>query len=161
MQDAHLEIRHPSAVVDHVYLAADGVIAAVGNKTDTFARLINVVYRLGLNERKANLFQVCESCVPTSALGTVLKDKVHRTWLERVRDLRGRCQHADVEHILMTPAGNLGRRTEPHVPAAYCWHQYAVDMPVAAYAKASLDAAEATLFAASRAIVICTLDPTK
>lgn len=159
LDDACLEIRHPSAVVDHVYLATDGLVAAVVNLTDTFARLVNEVYRVGIPERKASLFSVRDKCTATSSLGQVLREPQHQKWLECVKDLRGRCQHADVEEVLSGPAGCLGKRVEPHIPAAYCWQQISADTPLAAFGQTAVACAESTLIAAIRAIIANPTNP--
>lgn len=153
LDDATLELHHPQAVADHVYLAIDGLTAAVVNMTDTFARLINVVYGLKISERGASLFAVRDKCAPNSPLGSVLHDGQHCTWLKCVRELRGRCQHADVEEALLNPSGCFARRHEPHVPSVYCWQNPIADMPVTEYAKAAANAAETTLITAIRAVV--------
>lgn len=160
LRDSKLEIRHPGAVIEHVYLATDGLVAAVVNLTDTFGRLVNEVYQLGIAERQASLVALRNKCLPTSSLGQVLHDPLHDGWLRYVKDLRGRCQHADLEEVLTTPRSCLGTRAEPHVPSKYCWQHPSVDMPLAAYARVVSQAAELTLIASCRAITSCTTNPT-
>ena len=40
LADASLTIEHPGALIDHVYLAFDGLTAALVNMTDTLGRLV-------------------------------------------------------------------------------------------------------------------------
>lgn len=153
LEDASLELRHPAAVSDHVYLAFDGLIAAAVNTTDTFARLVNGVYGLGLPERQASLHALREKCSDGTPLGSVLRDGQHTAWLVSLKRLGGRCQHADIEEVLVNPPCCYGKRPEPLVPAAYSWQPTPTDLNVAAYGQLAVDAAEATLFAATRAIL--------
>lgn len=161
LHDAILELHHPGAVIDHVYVAFDGLTAALINITDTFARLVNAVYGLGINERQASLLAVRDQCTPASALGVVLNDALHTDWLRAVRDLRGRCQHADVEDVLTTFQSVYASRPEPLVSRDYTWSLPKADTPIVAYARAANNAAESTLVAVVSAILACSNDPTK
>ena len=42
LSDSSLVIEHPGAVIDHVYLAFDGLTAALVNMTDTLGRSVNL-----------------------------------------------------------------------------------------------------------------------
>ncbi len=111
LSEASLIIEHPGAVIDHVYLAFDGLTAALVNMTDTLGRLVNLAYSLGIDPKRASILAVRDRCSPTSSLGLVLNDVQHTDWLLKVRDLRGRCQHADVDEILTSTALNRRRRS--------------------------------------------------
>jgi hypothetical protein len=137
-------------VIDHVYLAFDGLIAALANMTDTLGRLVNLGYGLGIKPRQANIFRVRDSCTPTSAPGLILRDARYIEWLEKVRELRGRCQHADVEDILTS---TLARRQQPHVGPAYSWQSPARSTPLVTYAQDAVQAADDCLDAAIAAIL--------
>ena len=108
-------------MIDHVYLAFDGLTAALVNMTDTLGRLVNLTYSLRINPRRASLLAVRDQCIATSSLGVVLHDVQYTDWLYKVRDLRGRCQHADVEETTSlflfgfgTPVpGESNRRSRP------------------------------------------------
>jgi hypothetical protein len=76
------------------------LIAAVVNMTDTLGRLVNLAYSLGIDPRRASLLAVRDRCNATSSLGVILNDTQYTDRLRKVRDLRGRCQHADIEVIL-------------------------------------------------------------
>jgi hypothetical protein len=160
LEDGALELRHPAAVADHVYLAFDGLIAAVSNMTDTFGRVINAVYGLGQQRNQASLLAVRGRCKPTSPLGQVLHDPQHCEWLKVVKALRGRCQHEDVEEVLLNPAGVYSRRAQPLVPKQYCWLTPAADLPVSAFADAAAEAAVTTLVASTNAVIASPMNPT-
>ena len=104
LSEASIMIEHPGAVIDHVYLAFDGLIAALVNMTDTFGRLVNAAYLLGIDPRQASLFAVRDRCSASSSLGKVLQDAGYTEWLRKVRQLRGRCQHADIEGLCQVNA---------------------------------------------------------
>ena len=161
LSEASLIIEHPGAVVDHVYLAFDGVIAALVNMTDTLGRLLNLAYGLGINQRRASLIAVRDRCSATSSLGVVLFDHQYTAWLLKVRDLRGRCQHADVEDILVNSAAPLGRRQQPNVDQAYCWKSPAQATPLVVYAQEALEATVACVDASIRAVLANPSSPTK
>lgn len=159
LAEASLTCSHPGAVIDHVYVAFDGYIAALANLTDTLGRLINSAYGLGLNARRASLLSVRDKCGHASALGTVLHNPVHTDWLVKVRDLRGRCQHADVEEVLRSPTGSYAQRGQPLVEAQYCLALTMVDTPMLAYASQAIVAAEATLGDSIAAVLSQPTDP--
>jgi hypothetical protein len=153
LSEATLVIEHPGAVIDHVYLAFDGLTSALVNMTDTLGRLVNLAYSLGIDQRRATLLAVRDLCVPTSSLGIVLHDVQHTDWLRKVRDLRGRCQHADVEEILTTRAAALSRRGQPYVDQAYSWRSPAQATSIVVYAEEAMHAADGCLEAAMRGIL--------
>ena len=103
---------------------------------------------LGIDPRKASLFAVRDRCSASSSLGTVLRDESHTEWLRKVRDLRGRCQHADIEEILSLRPGAFSHRGEPHVDPAYSWRPPAQQMSIVAYAQDAVQAADLCLDAA-------------
>ena len=153
LSEASLVIEHPGALIDHVYLAFDGLTAALVNMTDTLGRLVNLAYTLGIDTRRASLLAVRDQCIPTSSLGVVLNDGQHTDWLRKVRDLRGRCQHADVEEILIRRTAALSRREEPYVDQAYSWRSPAQSTPLVTYAQEAVQAADGCLDAAIGAIL--------
>ena len=85
LSEASLIIEHPGAAIDHVYLAFDGLIAALVNMTDTLGRLVNTAYSLGIDPRQASLLAVRDRCNAASSLGVVLHDGRHTDWLRRVQ----------------------------------------------------------------------------
>jgi hypothetical protein len=154
LQDASITISHPTAVIDHAYLAFDGLTAAVVNVTDTLGRMFNEVYGLGLDPRRASLFAVnTERCVATSALGTILNDPLHTDWLRRVRDLRGRCQHDDVDGVLLNPGGPLSIRNPPIIDTAYSWSTPPQPTLITDYAQQACTACEACMTAVINAVL--------
>jgi hypothetical protein len=153
LSDASLTLEHSSAVVDHVYLAFDGLTAALVNITDTLARLLNLVYSLGIDPKRASLLAVRDRCSATSSLGIILHDVQHTDWLRKVRDLRGRCQHADVDEILISMAAPLSRREQPYVDLLYSWKSPAQATLIVTYAREAVQAAETCLGAAIGAIL--------
>ena len=161
LSEAFITIGHPGAAIDHIYLTFDGLIAALVNMTDTFGRLVNGTYLLGIDPRKASLFAVRDQCSASSPLGTVLRDVSHTEWLRKVRELRGRCQHADIEEILTLRAGALSHRGEPHVDPAYSWRTPAQQMSIVAYAQGAVQAADVCLDAAIGGILASPENPIK
>jgi len=159
LEDGMLELRHPAAVADHVYLAFDGAVAAVANMTDTYGRLINAVYGLSIPQHKASLLAVRDKCTLTSALGQILHDPQHTEWLKKVREVRGQCQHEAVEDVLLSPRGAFARRAQPLVPLSFCWLTPQVDIPASVFAKNAADSVVSTLVAATRAVVANTANP--
>jgi hypothetical protein len=153
LSEATIVIEHPTAVIDHIYMAFDGLTAALVNMTDTLGRLVNTAYSLGIDHRRASLLAVKAECTTTSSLGIVLNDGDYTDWLRKVRDLRGRCQHADVEDILITRTAPLGRREQPDVDVAYSWKTPAASTPLVAYSKEAMEAADVCLDAAIAAIL--------
>lgn len=152
LPEATLHIHHPTAVIDHVYVAFDGLTAAVCNMTDTLGRLLNAVYRLDIDERRASLFAIRDGCTPTSPLGSVLRDSAHTSWITALKNLRGRCQHADVEEVLVKIAGVYAAPTEPRVLLDYAWTMPKEHTPILEYSRQSLGAVESTLAACIDAI---------
>ena len=148
LSEAVLILEHPTAAVDHAYLAFDGLTAALVNMTDTLGRALNVAYGLNLHPRQASLIAVRTQCNPASPLGVVLHDPQNTDWLLKVRELRGRCQHADVEEVLTTRAGALSRRGEPYVDQAYPWRTPAQSTSIMIYAQEAVQAADTCLDAA-------------
>ena len=161
LSEGILVIEHPGAVIDHVYLAFDGLTAALVNMTDTLGRLVNLAYSLGIEPKRASLLAVRDRSTATSSLGVILNDPQYTEWLKKVRDLRGRCQHADVEEILTSGSGPYSRRGQPYIEQAYSWSNPARQTPIVSYAQDALRAAEDCMVAAVNAILTFPQSPTK
>jgi hypothetical protein len=159
LADAALMIEHTEAVIDHVYAAFDGLMAAVVNMTDTMGRLINSRYAIGIHPRRASLLSLKNYCSAASPLFAVVNDPVHNDWLGKIRDLRGRCQHADVEHVLVTAEGPYSRRGQPLIPDSYCWRSPPIAMPIVDYSQQAAQAAEDTLLAVISAVIAAPSNP--
>ena len=159
LSEASLVIEHPGAVTDHVYLAFDGLTAALVNMTDTLARLVNLVYMLGIDPRRASLLAVRDKCALTSPLGLILYDARHTDWLKKVRDLRGRCQHADIEEVLTLPTGSYANRRQPCIDATYSWVNPSQLTLIVSYAQQAAAAAEDCIVATMTAIVGAPANP--
>jgi hypothetical protein len=159
LADASLTIEHAGAVVDHVYVAFDGLMAAIVNMTDTMSRLINARYGAGIAQRQASLLSLKGACTTTSPLGTVINDPLHTGWLLKVRDLRGRCQHADIESVLVAAEGPYARRGQPVIPPYYYWKSPQRALPILDYAQEAAQAAEDTLLAVVTAVVSAPTNP--
>lgn len=159
LSEASLIIEHPGAAIDHVYLAFDGLIASLVNMTDTLGRLVNLAYSLGIDPKQASLLAVRDRCTAASSLGTVLHDVHHTDWLRKVRDLRGRCQHADIEEILTLRPGAFSRRGEPYVDQNYSWRTPAQSTSIVTYAQDAIQAADMCLDAAIRGILVNPTSP--
>jgi hypothetical protein len=148
LSESFLVLEHPAAAVDHAYLAFDGLTAALVNMTDTLGRVLNLAYGLNLPERQASLIAIRSQSNPASSLGVVLHASQHTEWLLKVRELRGRCQHADVDDVLTTRAGALSRRGEPYVEIDYSWRSPAQSTSITNYSQEAVQAADACLDAA-------------
>lgn len=160
LEDASIEFRHPGAVTDYVYLTFDGLVAAVINMTDTFGRLINMGFSLGLDEHKASILAVRDRCSTTSPLGIVLYDGARMDWLKVVRKLRGRCQHADVDDTVTTTGGRYAARGQPVIHRDHCWQAPPMDTEIVRYGQDAAAATERCLLDASRAIIAtCPANP--
>lgn len=115
-------------------VAVDGVVASCVNAADTLGRLLNLVFRLGVDQRRANLPLVSEEIQEASPLGRVLKQQPGHAWMVPIRSLRGECQHGDISAVLQVPDHDLGGvPSEPHVVADYCLNGTAAT-PLLAYA---------------------------
>ncbi len=158
--ESTLRIDHPGAVIDHVYLAFDGLIAALVNMTDTMARLLNLAYQLQIKQRQASLFAVRDQCHKTSPLGVVLFDSQYTEWLLKLRDIRGKCQHAEIEDVLYSHPAPYASRGEPFVNADYCWTIPSRHTQIVSYAKDAVDATEKCLDAIISAVVASPQNPT-
>jgi hypothetical protein len=159
LADASLTIEHADAVIDHVYVAFEGLTAALVNMTDTMGRLINLRYALGIDPRKASLLSLKNHCSASSPLAVVVNDPKHNDWLKKVRELRGRCQHADVESVVVAAAGPYARRGQPVIPSLYCWQTPPTALPILNYAQEAVQAAEATLLAVIASVLQAPSNP--
>ena len=146
--ESSLVIEHPDALKDHVYMALDGITASVVNLTDTFARLMNVAYSLGINPRQSGLGAVRDKCSPTSTLGVVLWNAHYTDWLQKLRDIRGRCQHADIAAVLIEATGSYSEHKQPHIDSAYDWQSPPMARLVVQYASDAMQKSEECLLAA-------------
>lgn len=142
LREAQLILEHPSAVCDHAYMAFDGLVGAVANITDTLGRTLNACYGLGIPARQANLFKVRAGCTAGSALHRLLDDSARTEWLTKTRELRGRCQHADVVQVLQRRDSALGASVEPLVPAEYDWRAPPQDRELSDYSRELLSVGE-------------------
>jgi hypothetical protein len=162
LHDALMEIHHPAAVMDHIYLAFDGLTSGVANLSDTLGRLVNSVYGLGIDRTRSSILAVRDKCANTSSLGGVLYDSRNTNWLTHIRDLRGRCQHADIEQVLQaSTASSYARRGKPYVPREYWWNAPPTDVPIIDYANAAVAESERLMCACFASIVSNPISPTK
>lgn len=160
LMEATLRIEHSESLTDYVYLSLDGLVAALANMSDTLARLINQVYALGVPDRQASILAVRDRCTRTSPLGMVLYSPIHMDWLVKIRDLRGRCQHADLEEILLVASGSYGNRhAEPSVPRDYSWRSAPTDLLITNFALESMQEAERAFIAMAQSIRTNPIDP--
>jgi hypothetical protein len=161
LPEARLHLEHPMAAIDHVYLAFDGLTACLVNMTDTLARLLRLTYNLDLDERRTTLFSVREICASDSTLGIMLSDPQNTAWLKKVRELRGRCQHRDVEEILISQSAPYGRRGQPVVDQSYSWRTPPEQIPIVFYASEAAEAARVCILAVIDAVHVCPSNPTE
>lgn len=147
-----LTFRSPGAAKDQIYIAFDGFGAGLVNATDTLGRLMNVCFDLGLGERQASILAVLEKC-QGSPLGRVRDTRDGIGWLRRLRDLRGRCQHADLEDVLVNRSAVFGRSAEPCIAAEFDWSEPPGERPITKYAEVAVERA-AMLFCDCASIII-------
>jgi len=122
-------------------------------------RAINLAYGLNIPPRQASLIAIRGQCNPVSVLGVVLNDPQYTDWLPKIRDLRGRCQHADVEEVLTTRAGALSRRGEPYAISNLEQEMSAALADSHAEAQEAVQAADVCLDAAIGAILTNPANP--
>jgi hypothetical protein len=130
----------------------DGIVGACVNSVDTLARILNLAYGLGLEERRANLPMVAQKVDEGCAVGSVLTSDPGVDWMAPVRLLRGECQHANIAVVIREPDSGFG------VPARdlFVADEFAIDdrtgMTVATYSQVLRDRALFLLTAIARAI---------
>lgn len=124
-------------------------------------RLINSRYALRIDPRRASLLSLKDPsyCSVTSPVGIIVNDSRHSEWLKKVRDLRGRCQHADVEHVVVAAEGPYARRGQPVIPPEYYWQTPSRALPIVSYAQEAVQAAEETLLAVVAAVLSAPANP--
>jgi hypothetical protein len=89
----------------------------------------------------------------------VVNDPRYTDWLVKVRELRGRCQHADIDHALFGAEGPYSRRGEPLIRQDYYWLTPQKHMPLVTYGQEAALAAEDTLLAVIAAVLRAPHDP--
>lgn len=135
-----LVFRHPAAVIDAAYMSFDGLITACVNLTDTLARAVNLVYGLGQPERQVHLHKIKECVSVACPLGLLLGAADAFDWWDVLRDLRGTCQHAGVEHVLkLADAPSAAALAGLTVPAQYALPWSASTLGVSAYGAAAAE----------------------
>lgn len=159
LPDAELILSHPQAVIDHVYIAFDGLIASIVNITDTMGRVLNARYELGIPERQASLLSLKNRCAPDSPIGRIVRDIEHTIWLSSLRDLRGRCQHADIDDALLANQQPFSTCAEPFIQDTYDWRIPRSHASIVEYGKRAIHSAERTLVALSEAVQSNPNDP--
>jgi hypothetical protein len=92
--------------------AFDGVVTASVNAVDTFARMLNLLYNLGVPHDKANLpkvcAKVCEKHPETSPLRLAFAKTAGISWMQPLRRIRGECQHWDIATVLKEDKDGFG-----------------------------------------------------
>lgn len=136
VQRGGMEIRmsHPTVVYQEVYVAFDGVICGCVNVTDTISRAINLLCDLKIPEPQASLGRLARDGDPATPLGSVISVPDALAWLEGLRRLRGRCQHADLENVVIRERGPLADSREPLVPDGYAPPAVVAPITVSDYA---------------------------
>jgi hypothetical protein len=86
----------------------DGIVGACVNSVDTLARMLNLAYRIGLNERNANLPMVARRVECNCPVGLVLRRNPGIDWMSPVRELRGECQHGEISAVIREPDRAFG-----------------------------------------------------
>jgi len=116
--DWEITIRSPMAAALIRYMAFSGAVSACVNASDTMGRYLRVAYEIDdLPMRAASLKAVCSRLLAPSALHTVLSASPGLEWMEKLRDLRGECQHGKLAGSHYRYAE---RSSEPLVPSLYC-----------------------------------------
>jgi len=124
-----ITVKSPKAGTIIRFMAFSGAVSSCVNAADTLGRYLRKAYGInGLNERGASLKAVRNRLRVQSALHSVLSDSPGLEWMEKVRDLRGECEHGML-------AGShyqyMGTSSEPLVLRTYCEDNN--DIPMSAY----------------------------
>jgi hypothetical protein len=98
-------------------MAFSEAVSACVNVADTLGRYLRKAYGIRLKERQANLMLVRQELDPRSSLLHILECDPGLGWMEKLRDLRGECQHGKLAGMIYTAPGT---NTEPLVPCRYC-----------------------------------------
>jgi len=128
--------------------------------TDTFGRLMWVVYQPKMPETQCSILGLRDQCrTQTSLLRGVLYDTNLMKWIAPARDLRGRCQHSDVSGVLIDEVKAFGTSTEPIVDAAYSWAVPPTPTPIVQYARNTAAACEELMAKAVQAVLATHTNP--
>ncbi|MEK7466358.1 MAG: hypothetical protein AAB074_02995 [Planctomycetota bacterium] len=140
-QDCEISLASLPALLSFVYLTFDGLVAGCSNMTDGLSRILNDVYHLGLNPKGVNLFLIERAISKPCAIKNHLVDPGTLGWLNRIRDLRGRCQHADLESVIVQGKGPIANLPEPFIPAEFRWDGVLDDESISSFAAKARDSA--------------------
>jgi hypothetical protein len=151
-----LEVRTQDSGRMMVLTAFDGIVAACVNSADTLGRMLNLAYRLGLEERNANLPMVAQKVQDNCTVDLILKKNPGIDWMSPVRLLRGECQHGNIAAVIREPDRAFGVPTDDLLVA----DTFAIDgqkgMAVGAYSMVLRDRTLLLLRAVAHAV---TADP--
>ncbi|MBN1859663.1 hypothetical protein JW848_10755 [Candidatus Bipolaricaulota bacterium] len=100
------------------YMSFSVAVSSCVNAVDTLGRFLNRAYALELEARQASLKAVRGRLLIPSGLHSVLSDSPGLSWMVKLRDLRGECQHGGLAGLCYDD--QPGKRSEPLVPKEYC-----------------------------------------
>lgn len=116
--DWEITVKSPMAAALIRYMAFSGAVSSCVNAADTMGRYLRVAYGIDdLPMRTASLKAICSRLLAPSALHTVLSESPGLEWMEKLRELRGECQHGK---LAGSHYRDPGRSSEPLVPSRYC-----------------------------------------
>jgi len=115
--DWEITIKSPLAGALVRYMAFSGAVSSCVNAADTLGRYLRMAYGIDdLPVKAASLKAVRSRLLIPSSLHAVLSDSPGLEWMEKLRNLRGECQHGKL-------AGShypSEKSSEPLVPHRYC-----------------------------------------
>jgi len=100
------------------FMSFSVAVSSCVNAVDTLGRFLNRAYDLKLQPRQASLKAVRGKILETTQLHTVLNDSPGLSWMVKLRDLRGECQHGRLAGLCYDDQPAKG--SEPLVPEEYC-----------------------------------------
>lgn len=120
ISDDHWEItiKSPFAGALVRYMAFSGAVSSCVNAADTLGRYLRMAYGIDdLPVKAASLKAVRNRLLIPSSLHTVLSDSPGLEWMEKLRNLRGECQHGK---LAGSHYQHSEKSSEPLVPPRYC-----------------------------------------
>ena len=115
--DWDIVVKTPQAGALMRLMAFSDVVSACVNAADTLGRFISVAYDLRLDKDQASLRRILPKLQSKSRLLPVLRENPGLDWMEKLRKLRGECQHGAIVGTIWTVSG---ANTEPIVGRQFC-----------------------------------------
>jgi hypothetical protein len=91
-----------------VFNSVDGLVAACVNAADTLSKMLNILYRLRIEDLRVNCPLLLQTITPDSPLAVVFGNYPGIKWMSPLRKLRGECQHCNLASVIEEPHGSFG-----------------------------------------------------